>query len=124
MYESFASLMLVPADNMQAITTTSKDESGYTVGGAAQGTVEKEGEKKSLTGQISGYFSKREAHTLITQNSFLPLLGWVGNMSISSVSSIGMSYYGYQAERERIRNEIDGELWLLHREEIEYCHQL
>lgn len=81
---------------------------------------------------LMGFTSMKFASTINTraisqatsQGSFLPLLGWVGNLSLSAVSSIGMSYYGYQAEVERIHSEFDGELWKLKREEIESCHQL
>ena len=68
--------------------------------------------------------SKLASLTPITQDVSLPLLSWVGNLSVSTVSSIGMSYYGYQAEVERIHSEFEGELWKLKREEIESCHQL
>lgn len=128
MYEGFMSLSVIPTDSMQATTRVSKDESSTTVG--AEGGAEKEGriEKKGIMSRLSGWLkisvSHQEAHTLMTQDPFLPLLGWCGNLSLSAVSSLGMSYYGYHAQKERIRSEIDSELWRLKREEIESCHQL
>ncbi|MBQ6417306.1 MAG: sel1 repeat family protein [Synergistaceae bacterium] len=64
--------------------------------------------------------SQTEKH----EGGFLSLLSWIGNISISAVSSIGMSYYGYHAEKERIHGEIEGGLWQMQRDEIEACHAL
>ena len=50
--------------------------------------------------------------------------GWLGGITISAVSSIGMSSYGYDAEKERMHREIEGGLWQLQKEEIEACHEL
>ncbi len=124
LYQGFMSLSVIPTDNMQATTRISKDESSTTVGAEAGGQSENKGIMTRLSGWFKASFSYQEAHTLITQDPFLPLLGWCGNLSLSAVSSLGMSYYGCHAERERIHSELESEQWQMRREELEACNAL
>lgn len=50
--------------------------------------------------------------------------GWVANLFMSGVSSIGTGYNDYHASKEQIHREISSESWQLTRQELEDCNRL
>ena len=50
--------------------------------------------------------------------------GWVANLFVSGVSSVGTGYYDYHASKEQIHREISSESWKLTRQELEDCNRL
>ena len=50
--------------------------------------------------------------------------GWVANLFVSGVSSVGTGYTDYQASKEQIHREISSESWKLTRQELEDCNRL
>ena len=52
------------------------------------------------------------------------LWGWIGNLFVSGVSSVGTGYYDYQASKEQIHREISEGSWQLKKEELEACNRL
>lgn len=58
------------------------------------------------------------------ENLHLPVVSFVTKISVNTISSMGIGYYGYQAAREQVHREISEELWRLKREEIEACNNL
>lgn len=77
---------------------------------------------------FANFSSNRELRTndkkLRTNSILKRILEWVGNTLISTISSVGTGYYGYQYEKERIHREIDAEAWQLKKDEIEACNVL
>lgn len=52
------------------------------------------------------------------------LWGWIGNLFMSGVSSVGTGHYDYQASKEQIHREISEGSWQLRKEELEACNRL
>ena len=109
MNTAFANLHAPVHDNLKASQRTTANSFGI---GAEVGVDE-------VGGSLSYSRVVTEA-----ENLHLPVVSFVTKISINTISSMGIGYYGHMAAREQVHREISEELWRLKREEIEACNQL
>ena len=109
MNTAFANLHAPVHDNLKATQRTTANSFGI---GANVGVDE-----------VGGSLSYSRVITE-AENLHLPVVSFVTKISINTISSMGIGYYGHMAAREQVHREISEELWRLKREEIEACNQL